>query len=255
MLPTAALILALATSNVSAQEGMTLAEATAAVDSGNRDDIEAGIQSLGLLGDRPALDALVARVRKGLPRDLLLTAVFTLGVMSDPAAGPLLVDLSTHRNAEVRTRVVETIATLQLPDGASTLMASLSDPDAQVRAAAAVGLGELGASEALDKLFQAQDRGVGEASIAIGKVVTARDVPRLLEYLGRMPMHALSPALEAIITRTDIEEPARLQVVARLAELATPEVKAFLKQILDTHGALPVRVRTALSTAVQQIAD
>jgi HEAT repeat protein len=235
---------------------MTLVEATAAINSGNRNDVEAGIQSLGLLGDTAALDLLIARVRRGLPRDLLSTAMFTLGAMGDPTAGPLLIELTTHRSAEIRVHAVETLAALQPPDGASALMAALSDADSQVRAAAAVGLGDMGASEALDRLFQAQDRGVSEASIAIGKVVKTGDVPRLLEYLGRMPLGALVPALKAVIARKDVDEAARLQVVARLAELATPEVKALLKEILDDNGsALPARVRTALATAVQQIAD
>jgi hypothetical protein len=235
---------------------MTLAEATAAADSNDRNTVEGGIQSLGLLGDKPALDALIARVRRGLPRDLLLTAIFTMGAMANPDANALLIELTTHRSADIRARSVEMIAALNAPGAAGALMAALSDPDPQVRAVAAIGLGDMGAGEALDKLFQAQDRGVTEASVAIGKVVKAGDIPRLLGYLGQMPFRALTPALKAIIGRADVDEAARMQVVARLTELATPEVKSFFKDILQEQGpSLPPRVRTAIATAVQHISD
>lgn len=239
-----------------AQAPMPRAEATQLLDSGDRAQIEAGIQALGLIGDKQALETLSARVRRGLPRDLLLTAVFTIGAMGLPEAGPLLISLTTHRNAEVRARTIEIIAALQPPGSASALMSALSDPDPQVRSVAATGLGDLGASEALDRLFLAQDRGVAEASVAIGKVVKARDVPRLLEYLGRTPLHALAPALKSVLTRTDVDENTRLQVVARLSELATPEVRTFLREVLANSGTqLPARLRSAIGTAAQQIAD
>lgn len=256
LLPIVLVLWGLAGSRAVAQDEMSMTDATAALESGNQGNVEIGIQSLGLIGDKAALDVLMARVRRGLPRDLLLTAIFTVGAIGDHAAGPLLIDLTRHRSPEVRARAIEMLAALQPPDAAAALMQALADPDPDVRAIAAIGLGDMGASEALDKLFQAQDRGVTEASVAIGKVVSARDVPRLLEYLGRMPLRALAPALRAIITRANVDENARLQVVSRLSELATPEVKAFLKEVLDVHGTtLPARLRTALSTAAQQIAD
>lgn len=245
-----------ASTRVRAQEPMTLEEAVAATDSPDRNTVEGGLQSLGLIGDEPALAALAARIRRGLPRELLLTAIFTVGAMGNPEAAPLLVELTTHRSADVRARAIEMIAALNAPGAAGALIAALSDPDPQVRAVAAIGLGDLGASEALDKLFQAQDRGVTEASVAIGKVVKAGDVPRLLSYLGQMPFRALTPALKAILARANVEEAARMQVVARLTEMATPEVKSFFKDLLLELGpTLPVRVRTAISTAVQRIAD
>lgn len=253
---TAALVWALSVGGASAQEEMTLADATTALNSGNQGNVEVGIQSLGLISNKAALEVLVARMRRGLPRDLLVTAIFTVGAMGLPEGGPVLIELTTHRSADVRARAVEMLSALQPPRAVAALISALSDPDPNVRAAAATGLGDLKASEALDKLFQAQDRGVAEASVAIGKVVSARDVPRLLEYLGRTPLRTLAPALKAIIARNDVEESARLQVVARLSELATREVKAFLKEVLDAYGTtLPARVRSALSTAAQQIAD
>jgi len=238
------------------QEQMTLAEATAALDSADRNTVEGGVQALGLIGDKPALDVLIARVRRGLPRELLMSAIFTVGAMGIPEAAPLLVELSSHRSADVRAGALEMLSALNAPATTGALVAALSDPDPQVRAVAAIGLGNIGASEALDKLFRAQDRGVSEASVAIGKVVKASDVPRLLGYLGQMPFRSLTPALKAIIGRADVDENARMLVVARLTELATPEVKSFFKDVLQEQGPnLPARVRTAITAAVQHIAD
>jgi HEAT repeat protein len=246
----------LSTSIAFAQQEMTLADATTALQSGNQTEVEAGIQALGLIGSKAALDLLNARIARGLPRDLLVTAIFTVGAMGLPEGGPILAELTTHRSAEIRARAVEMLAALQAPAATPALIAALSDPDANVRSLAATGLGDLKASEALDRLFLAQERGVLEASLAIGKVIGARDVPRLLEQLGRTPMRTLAPALKALIARNDVDENARMQVVARLSELATREVKAFLGEVLAAHGStLPARLRSALSTSAQQIAD
>lgn len=251
-----ALVWATTLGSAQAQDEMNLADATAALNSGNQGKVEIGIQSLGLLGDTAAVEALATRVRRGLPRDLLQTAILALGTMGDPAAGPVLIELTRHRSSLIRTSATEMVAVLQPPDAIPALIAALHDQDADVRAAAAVGLGDMRASEALDTLFKAHERGVSEAAIAIGKAVAAADVPRVLAYVGHLPMPTLGPVLSLIIGRADLDENARLQVVARLSDLATREVKAFLGEVLATHGAtLPVPLRTAITTAAQQIAD
>jgi HEAT repeat protein len=253
---TLAFVCALSTSAAYAQQELTLAEATTALQSGDQATVEAGIQALGLIGTKPALDLLVERVHRGLPRDLLISAIFTIGAMGLPDGAALLAELTRHRSADVRARAVEMLAALQAPGAAETLSQALADPDANVRALAATGLGDLHATAALDRLFIALDRGVLEASAAIGKAVSSQEVPRLLGYLGRMPLRTLAPALQTVITRADIDEAARLQVVARVAELATREVKSFLNDLIQSQGPnLPARVRAAVTTSAQQIAD
>jgi HEAT repeat protein len=250
----AAILTALPPSLTAAQD---VPQATQMLASANRDEVEAGIQSLGLVGTAAAVDPLIARIKKGLPPDLLETALFTLMALGQPSAGPLLVELSTHRRPEVRLRAVEAIAAIKPPGAEGALLSALSDSHPKVRSAAASALGEVGAHDAIEVLFHALDRGNLEASPAIGKVVKSDQAPRLLDYVGKVPFRSLGPALAEVLKRKDITDDIKLSVVGRLQEVATPEVKAFLGDLLATAADAGVspRLVKAMLGAMQQIAD
>ena len=67
----------LGASTVSAREDGGITEARAMLASGDHDRVEAGIQSLGLIGTADAVPPLTQRIRDGLPPDLLDTAILT----------------------------------------------------------------------------------------------------------------------------------------------------------------------------------
>jgi hypothetical protein len=224
--------------------------------SGKPKDVEAGIQSLGLLGTKEAVEPLAARIRDGLPPDLLEAAIVTLMALSQPNAGPILFELTAHRRPQIRLRAIEAIAASHPPGAEQALSAALSDDDTKVRSAAAVGLGDLGAKSALERLFLALDRGNLEASGAIGKVIAANDVHRLVSYLGKLPFHHLGPALAQVFLRPDVAESAKLEIVTRLEEVGTAEVKGYLGDLVTSSGqALAPNVSRALLHAMQEIAD
>jgi HEAT repeat protein len=239
-----------------AKTAAAVAQARKLMASGEREQVEAGIQSLGLLGGPAAVPPLVERIEQGLPPELLEAAVVTLMALAQPEAGPVLYELSTHRRPEIRLRALEAISATH-PAGAETaLVAALSDSDPKVRAAAATALGELHASGAMEKLFLALDRGNMEASGAIGKVVPAGEVKRLVGYLGQIPLHSLGPALSEVLQRKDVSEDAKLEIVARLEEVGTPEVKGYLNDLLASAGdALPEKLNRAMLRAMQEIAE
>jgi HEAT repeat protein len=224
--------------------------------SGKHENVESGIQSLGLLGTKEAVEPLARRIRDGLPPDLLEAAIVTLMALGQPSAGPVLFELSAHRRPEVRIRAIEAIAATNPPGAEQALAAALSDTDTQVRSAAATGLGEIGASGAIEKLFLALDRGNMEASGAIGKSVAARDVTRLLEYLGKLPFRSMSAALAEVLKRTDVPEGGKLELVSRLEEVGTAEVKGFLGDVIAAGGGtLSPNLSRALLRAMQEIAN
>jgi HEAT repeat protein len=135
-------------------------------------------------------------------------------------------------------------------------MQALSDADAGVRAAAAVGLGEIGAKQAVERLFLALDRGNMEASGAIGKLLGASDAERLLSYLGKIPFRSLGPALGEMLQRSDVKEATKLRIVARLEEVGTPEVKGYFGDLVSSSSeALGPKVAKAVLRAMQEIAD
>lgn len=231
-------------------------DARSMLDSGDHDQIEAGIQSLGMIGSAEAVVPILERIRAGLPPDLLETAIVTLMALGQSHAAPVLFDLAAHRRPEVRVRAIEAIVAVAPTGADAVLRKALSDGDAKVRSAAALGLGELKARDSVELLFVALDRGNLEASTAIGKVLQADQVPRLLSYLGKLPFRSLGPALAEILTRKDINDREKLTVVARLQDVGTPEVKTYLGDFLRVSGeSISQPLSRAILKAMQAIAN
>ena len=186
---------ALATVAVPASAQLSFEEAQAAIDSSDAARIQTGIETIGLTGDVRGVPLIVARVRRGLPPELLESALDTLAVLGHVEAGPLLIELLSHRRASVRLRAVQALATCH-PSGADRALAgALSDSSPDVRAAAATALGDVGGVSAMDQLFLALDRGVPEAGMAIARLARPADVTRLLGLVGHVPFTQMSPIL------------------------------------------------------------
>lgn len=244
-----ALALALA-SPASAQD---FDDAVTALGATDPSEIRGGLESLGLLGNARAVAPITARIRRGLPPELLAVAVDTLMILGRPEAGPVLVDLTRHRRADIRLKAVQAIVACR-PRGADrVLIEALSDGDASVRAAAAEGLGTIGARSAVDALFHAMERHVPEAPLAIAAVANAADVDRFLGLLGRMPFAEVTPALSEMLHRPDLAASAKLAIVHRLSELATPEVRTFLEELVASPDGVPPNVLRAAQDAIPRI--
>jgi HEAT repeat protein len=237
-------------------EDKNIAAAQALLASNDRDQVEAGIQSLGLIGTAAAAPPIIARVRAGLPPDLLETSLITLMALGQPQAGPLYIELLEHRRPEVRVRAIEAIVALKPKDAEFPLQRALADLDPKVRSAAAIALGELRATGSIEQLFQALDRGTFEASQAIGVALRTDHVPRLLSYLGTLPFHHLQPAFTQVMQRKDIAEKDKLVVVSRLQEVGTREVKEYFGDLIRESGdKLTEPIKRAILRAMQEIAD
>jgi hypothetical protein len=233
-----------------------LAAAKTLLASSEHDEIEAGIQSLGLIGTPAVVAPLIERIRAGLPSDLLETGLVTLMALGQPQAAPLFFELTAYRRPDVRIRAIEGIVALKPKGGEESLQKLLSDVDPKVRSAAALGLGELKATGSVEILFRALDHGNFEASQAIGQSLRSDQVPRLLGYLGSVPFRSLAPALTEILQRKDIGEKDKLNVISRLQDVGTHEVKNYFGDVMRaTEGKLPAAVSRALVQAMQEIAD
>jgi|GEM_PF-746995 len=238
------------------KEDKNVLAAQALLNSSDRDQVEAGIQSLGLIGTAAAAPPIIARVRAGLPPDLLETSIITLMALGQPQAGPLYLDLLEHRRAEVRVRAIEAIVALKPKDAEPALQRALADLDPKVRSSAATALGELRAAGSVEQLFLSLDRGTYEASSAIGHALRTDHVPRLLSYLGTLPFHHLKPAFTQVMQRKDIAEKDKLLVVSKLQEVGTREVKDYFGDLIRESGdALAEPLKRAVLRAMQEIAD
>ncbi len=251
---TLAVVTAAAPSTAHAQN--SLAEAQKMLGSGDHDQIEAGIQGLGLIGTAEAVVPLLARIRLGLPPDLLETAILTLMALGQTHAAPLLLDLARHRRPEIRVQAIQALVAIAPKGAEDALRSALGDQDPKVRSAAALGLGELKAQGSVDLLFHALDRGNMEASTAIGKILKPDQVSRLLTYLGKIPFRSLGPALAEVLTRKDVSERDKLVVVGRLQDVGTAEVRSYLGDFLHTSGgAISQSLSRAILKSMQEIAN
>jgi len=253
---TGAMLLALAAltmggrSTASAQE-MRFDEAVELVQSSDADSIRLGLETLGARGEARAVAPIAERIRKGLPTELTEVAITTLGIMGRPEAGPVLIELLSHRRASVRLAAVEAIAATKPRRGGEALVAALDDMTPSVRAAAALALGQIGHRAALDTLFTALERDVHEAAQAIGQLATPSQMDRLFTHVGRMPFDVLTPAFNELFARADFPDRAKIDLIGRLAELATPQVKTYLVELADQ---LPNgRVKSAATDAAERI--
>jgi hypothetical protein len=233
---------------------LSFAEAVVAIDSDSEPQIQSAIESFGMAGEPRAVAPLVARVRRGLPPGLLEQVLDTLAVLGQPEAGPVLFEMLSHRRASIRLRAVQAIATCH-PRGADrALVPSLSDSSAEVRAAAATTLGDLGATAALDSLFLAFDRSVPEAGMAIAHLARPQDVERVLGLVGRVPFSQMGPMLIEMLSRDTLAQRSRLEIVARLGEQASAEARTLLEAFAQSRPATDP-VRRAAEAAAARIAQ
>lgn len=223
---------------LSAHAQLTTEAAIAQLDSSNEGELQAAIEAIGLSGAHEAVRPLADRIRRGLSPDLLGMAVDTLTVLGQPSAGPVLIELLSHRRADIRLRAVQALAVCHPSDAATALAGVLSDGDASVRSAAATALGEVGGASALDALFRAFEHGITESGAAIARLANAEAARRVLGYLGHEPFTTLRPMLLAMLVRTDLDRRARLDIVARIGELATADARGLLEEVVSS-GDLP----------------
>lgn len=233
----------------------SLEEIAIMLSSSNGDEVRMAIEASAGLGSPDVIPMIGERVRAGLPPDLLDAAIDSLMLLGDPAVADVFGELSTHRRHSVRLRAVQALVTLQGKGSEAILVNALGDSSPAVREAAADGLGELGAKGAIDTLFRAFDRGILQAARAIGRVASDSHLPRMLGYLGHVPMPSLTPMFDALLTRRDISEASKLQVVVQLQELGTAEARGYLEKLsTQLPPDAPARLRRAVEDAIVRIA-
>lgn len=242
-----ALAFALAASftGTTASAQIRINDAIEMLDAEDADQVRMGIEAIGSSDQARGVRPLAERIRRGLPAELLDLAVQTLGLLGKREAGPVLFELTNHRRVEVRVAAVEAIASCKPRGAGAALVVLLDDGDPRVRAAAALAIGQVGDRAQLDTLFLAFERGLHEAAPAIGQLANAAAADRVLGFLGRKPLDAVTPALDEILAREDVDRRTKLNVIARLEQLATPEVRTYLETMAEVLPPGPVRDEAA----------
>jgi hypothetical protein len=213
----------------------------------------AAIDALAGLTSREATQALVRLLHAGLPDASVDRILERLVEKPRSAALDGLEPMTRHRRAGARVLALRAVAAVGAADAkldASTsklLAFALRDSDPRVRGTAAGALGQRferleqgkgkrGAGQVnaqlVEVLLRAVARGVPEAARAAGLAAPEASLPGLHEALRGLPLTATLDAYDAVLARGSISEAAKLDVLARLGEIATPATKAFLTGLI-----------------------
>jgi HEAT repeat protein len=232
-----------------------VAASTTALQSGNADQVREALEMLAAgSGGEAAANAVVARLRRGLPPQLIEQAIDTLVLLNRPSAGPALLELTQHRRTQVRIKAISAIAALQIRSAQSALLYALDDPSGEVRSGAVNALTRVGNARALSALLTAAERGVPGAWQASAQLVQPKDLKQLFERARTADVVDVRAALDTLLARPNLPSESKLRTVAWVRERGTASARSCL---LDWLAALPVNaqpnMRSALLKAVSDL--
>ncbi len=204
-------------------------------------------------GAQAAAGPIADLLERGLPSELTIAALDTLGDVEAESSSKSIAWYVAHRNANVRQAAVKALARTKGPVAVSALRHALSDGDAAVRGMAATGLGALKAKEAVRDLFVALDHHVGEAAASIGQLCAPAECDELAAKLGKLAFDVVSGGLDQILFRpsAEIDDDEKVKLVGRVRELGTSEANKFLKDVQKRWPATwSARVKQAIDQGV-----
>lgn len=150
-----------------------------------------------------------------------------------------------HRRTAARRAAYRTLAQLPGKQANHWLANGLRDAEPGVRAQCALALGARVARGQVPWLLLALELGVLEAAAPVGKLAPESELARVHALLGRVTLGPLLSGYRAWLARADVSETARLGILARLEEVAGPEVARFMQALVAADGLPEGRLRTA----------
>jgi len=235
------------------------AEVLAKLKSEDMTEVRAGLDDVRLAGKdgASAVPQITALLRGGLPYPLAEAAIDTLGDVGSPDAPDVVAPYARHRDPKVRRAAIRALAKATgggaVATSAPALRGALSDPDAQVRALAATGLGSLKAKVAVRDLFLALDHHVYEAAVSIGQLCDPADCDALVGRLGKIPFDVVTTGIDQLLFRpaAEVTDDQKIAVVDRVRDLGTRDANKFLKNVQGRWAKTgSVKVRREIDAAV-----
>ncbi|MEM9865516.1 MAG: HEAT repeat domain-containing protein [Myxococcota bacterium] len=206
----------------------------------NDDEVRGAIERLVVIDHPRVVPPLAELLRSGRSDTLIDRALDALETLAMAEAIDVLAEFTSHRRVGARRRAYEALAAIEDGRVPELVARGLRDSDRSVRGAAALALGEIGHRPSIDVLFQAFERNVVEAAIAIGKLGDTTAIERFNAFLGREPIGVMLSGYGEFLGRNDISVEAKTAVVERLGEIAGVSVRRFLTTYLETF---PRRIR------------
>ena len=228
-------------------------------------------------GDRRVAHLIADALLSGVPEGLLENGLASLGTLGDPSVVEALTVFAGHRRVSARLAALQALVAVRAPGLVGHLEAALRDSDPRVRAYGARALGTwLAATQgsesarrtapdpgrrledaraATEVLLAALARGVAEAAVAIGKLGSADAIPQYGRLLERAPLAVMLAGYKAFLVRKDLPAAAKVSIIVRLEEVASPPVKRFLQaHLVSTDFRREPEVKRSIEEAVKRIA-
>ncbi|MBW2277679.1 MAG: HEAT repeat domain-containing protein [Deltaproteobacteria bacterium] len=193
----------------------------------NPEEVLSSVQLLAASGSNSAVAPLTDLLRSGPRNDITNAAIQALGSIGHKTSIAILIEYLDHRRPDARTASIYALEQFSDPKVHGALENKLRDSDKQVRNAAALALGKRGNKAAVPILFQAFDRGVNDAAVAIGQIGAPADAQRMTSYLGKADIEILLPGFWEFLTRAKFPTKAKIEILEQLFELAGPDVRRF----------------------------
>ena len=228
---------------------LDLREIAARLEDADQDKVREAVDLLSIIDRPPVIPHLAALLRRGPPDAITDRALEALRGLGHPDCIEVLTEFTHHRRVGARRRAYRALAAINDRRVLPLLEQGLRDSERTIRAASALAIGERDASASLPILFQAFERGVVEAAIAIGKLGDAEAVGRFDQHLGQRPLSIMLSGYEHFVRRNDIPIRVKTEIVTRLGEVSGQMVRRFLAQYLDTFAA---RDRSPLKRLVEE---
>jgi HEAT repeat protein len=221
---------------------------------GDEASIRQAFSTLSELGGDAAAEAVVARLRRGLPPQLIEAAIDDLVLLNRPVVGAALLELTQHRRIQIRIKAMQALGALKQHSAQAALLYALDDPSSDVRSAAVDALSAVGNARALPALLTAAERNVPGAWSAIGNLASAADVKTVLAHAQDGDLMPIRPALDALVTRKDLPLDARVRLVQQLVALGSPSARACLSDwTAKAMSDQPAKLKQAMADGLARL--
>lgn len=185
---------------------------------------------------RPAWwKALSERIARGMSPELLETTISAIAESGSAQCEGSLDVLLRHRRPEIRKQALDALVLCAPKAAGPALQEGLDDLDNEVRASAALALGQVQYHDAVPSLFAALDLGLLEAVFGLAQNIKAEEADRFLAYLGKVPLDTMGQAVSALLSRTDLPVKTRLEAISKLEAMATPQAQSVLASFVELY--------------------
>jgi HEAT repeat protein len=227
------------------------------LESGSEAELTRTLDEISALGPdgAPAAPLVDAVLTRGANTKVLLSALEAERQLAVKASSDAVAPYVSHRNEELRHAAARTLAQTGGPLAVTTLRHALTGPDPALRGIAAAGLGNLGATEAVEDLFTVLSHDTSEAAVSIARLCAPEQCDRLMALVGKLKFEVLEASFVPLLLRPSsaVPEANKLRYIDRLRRLATRGAAAVLQTTLaqlpkDESPAVRAALQSALRT-------